>query len=172
MSVLLLNATYEPLAVIPHKRAISLLLRGRVEGVSQEIIPFTGSQTIFEIPQVLRLRRFVSVPQRGVSWSRLGIMRRDNYTCIYCGVRLGQLQRGRVLTKQEFTIDHIMPKSRGGANTWGNTACACTSCNNRKGDRLPHEANLKLSWEPKRPRVDYWVADGHVPEAWKLYLEV
>lgn len=65
-----------------------------------------------------------------------------------------------------------MPSSRGGRNSWGNTACACAKCNHRKGNRTPHEAGMKLLWEPKTPRVDYLVASGELPEAWKFYLEV
>jgi 5-methylcytosine-specific restriction endonuclease McrA len=77
-----------------------------------------------------------------------------------------------VLGKNDFTVDHLIPRSRGGKNTWGNTACACPLCNNRKGDRTPHEAGMVLRWEPKIPRVGYLVASGDVPAAWKVYLEV
>jgi 5-methylcytosine-specific restriction endonuclease McrA len=121
---------------------------------------------------VLRLRRYVRVPQRGVRWSRSGVMRRDGYRCIYCGIQAGETRGSRVLYKDAFTIDHLIPRSRGGKNTWGNTACACPTCNQRKGDRTPHEAGMTLLWEPKTPRVDYLVASGSVPAAWKVYLEV
>jgi 5-methylcytosine-specific restriction endonuclease McrA len=76
-----------------------------------------------------------------------------------------------VLERSNFTVDHIMPSSRGGKNSWGNTVCACPVCNHRKGNRTPHEANLKLLWEPKTPRVSYLVASGDIPAAWKVYLE-
>jgi 5-methylcytosine-specific restriction endonuclease McrA len=92
--------------------------------------------------------------------------------CGYCGRRPGDLQRGRRLSRRDYTIDHILPVSRGGKNTWGNTICACAACNQRKADRLPHEANMKLLWEPKRPRANYVVVSGEVPTAWKAYLEV
>ena len=172
MAVLLLNASFEPLSVIPKRRAISLMLRERVDAVSAESIPLQGGQSIVDIPSVLRLRRYINVPRRGARWSRRSIMLRDNYTCIYCGVSLGEMVRGKVMVRRDFTLDHIVPKSRGGRNSWVNTACACERCNARKGDRRPDEVGLKLRWEPKIPRVDYLVASGEVPDAWKIYLKV
>lgn len=170
MTVLLLNASYEPLRVIPQRRAVSLMLRGRVDAATDESIALRGTHDVFEIPRVLRLRKYVNVPRRGASWSRNGVFQRDAYTCAYCGIGLGQVQRGRVVTKQTFTIDHVVPRAKGGKNTWGNTVCACATCNNRKADKLPNEAGMKLRWEPKLPRVDYLVASGDVPDAWKLFL--
>jgi 5-methylcytosine-specific restriction endonuclease McrA len=102
----------------------------------------------------------------------MGVLRRDDFTCVYCGIKVGEAQRGAVLNRHDFTIDHIIPTSRGGKNTWGNTVCACPACNHRKGNRTPHEAGMPLRWEPKMPRVDYLVASGEVPEAWKVYLRI
>ncbi|MGB1250456.1 MAG: HNH endonuclease [Candidatus Promineifilaceae bacterium] len=171
-AVLLLNASFEPLRVIPFRRAVSLLMRDRVDAVSAETHNLPTASTIVEIPHVLRLRKYVNVPRRGVRWSRRNVFIRDNWTCIYCGVQLNDFHKGRVVARDSFTLDHIKPRSKGGKNTWSNTACACASCNQRKGARLPNEANMKLLWEPKRPRVDYLVASGDVPEAWKLYLTI
>ncbi|MEZ4618891.1 MAG: HNH endonuclease [Caldilineaceae bacterium] len=171
-AILLLNASYEPLAVIPARRALSLLLRERVDAVTDELVKISTTANDLSIPTVLRLRHYVRVPQRGVRWSRRGIMRRDGFQCIYCGVRVGETKSGAVITKADFTIDHVIPKSRGGRNTWGNTACACPSCNQRKGNRTPHEAGMPMLWEPKIPRVDYLVAMGEVPVSWKFYLEM
>ncbi len=170
--VLLLNASYEPLAVITLRRALSLMLRGRVEAASEEAVTLHGVSSSMRIPVVIRLRYYVNVPRRGVHWSRKAVLRRDRYTCAYCGARPGDRQRGKVLTKQDFTVDHILPISRGGKSVWGNTVCACAACNHRKGNRTPHEANMKLLWEPKTPRVSYLVASGEVPAAWKVYLEL
>jgi 5-methylcytosine-specific restriction endonuclease McrA len=171
-AVLLLNASYEPLAVIPARRALSLLLRDRVDAVTDEKVMVYSPTAGLTIPSVLRLRRYIRVPRRGVRWSRTGVMRRDGYECIYCGIHAGERRGNQVLHKEDFTIDHIIPRSQGGRNTWGNTACACPTCNQRKGDRTPHEAGMTLRWEPKTPRVDYLVASGSVPTAWKVYLEV
>jgi len=172
MAVLLLNASYEPLAVIPQRRAVALLLRGRVDAVTEEAVTIHGASTTLRIPTVIRLRRYINVPRRGARWTRRGVLQRDGYQCIYCGIQAGHSQRGKVLGKYDFTVDHLIPRSRGGKNTWGNTACACPLCNNRKQNRTPHEAGMTLRWEPKIPRVGYLVASGNVPAAWKVYLEI
>jgi len=171
-SVLLLNMSYEPLGVVTHRRALSLLLRGRVEAACEESLEMHGPSYILHIPRVIRLRRYINVPRRSVIWSRKAVLRRDRYTCGYCGAKIGDKRRGRVLDKGSFTVDHILPASRGGKNTWGNTICACAPCNQRKANRTPHEANMKLLWEPKTPRVTYLVASGDIPAAWKAYLEI
>lgn len=169
--VLLLNASYEPLSIIPQRRALSLLLRGRVDAATEDELTIRGSSTTLRIPTVIRLRRYINVPRRGARWSRRGVLQRDGYCCIYCGIQAGESQRGQTLAKPDFTVDHIIPRSRGGRNTWGNTVCACPVCNHRKGDRTPHEAGMPLRWEPKTPRVGYIVASGDMPAAWKVYLE-
>jgi 5-methylcytosine-specific restriction endonuclease McrA len=171
-NVLLLNATYEPLQMISIQRAVNLLLTGKVEAVEGIARQLRTPSTIFEVPSVIRLTRFVNVPQRNVSWSKRGILRRDGYTCIYCGLQPGQVKHGRPLTREDFTVDHIIPRSRGGRNTWGNTACACYTCNQRKGSRSAHDAGMKLLFEPKRPRVNYLVVSGNVPDEWKKYFRI
>lgn len=172
MAVLLLNASYEPLNVIPLRRAISLMLRERVDAATDDTLTVRSASDAFEIPIVLRLKRYVNVPQRGARWSRRAVFQRDQYTCIYCGITIGDKRGGSKLTLRSFSLDHIVPKSRGGRNSWVNTACACNRCNQRKGSRMPHEAGMRLLWEPKTPRVNYLVAAGEIPQAWKIYLEV
>lgn len=169
--VLLLNASYEPLSIIPQRRALSLLLRGRVDAATEDELTIQGISHTLRIPTVIRLRRYINVPRRGARWTRRGVLQRDGYRCIYCGRQAGESQKGQPLAKNDFTVDHIIPRSRGGRNTWGNTACACPVCNHRKGDRTPHEAGMPLRWEPKTPRVGYVVASGDVPASWKVYLE-
>ena len=149
-----------------------LMLRGRVDAATEDAVTIQGASNTLHIPTVIRLRRYINVPRRGARWSRRGVLQRDGYHCIYCGIEPGQPQRGQVLGKRNFTVDHIIPRSRGGKNSWVNTACACPACNNRKGDRMPHEAGMALRWEPKTPRVGYLVASGDIPAAWKIYLEV
>ena len=170
--VLLLNASYEPLAVVNQRRALTLLLKGRVEAASHETFEIHTVSNSLRIPTVIRLRRYINVPRRGARWSRKAVLQRDRFTCAYCGIRPGHKQRGQILAKNSFTVDHILPVSRGGKNTWGNTVCACPVCNQRKGTRMPHEAQMKLGWEPKTPRVSYLVAWGDVPSAWKIYFRV
>lgn len=171
MTVLLLNASYEPLSVIPKRRAISLMLRGRVDPASEDSLYIRTVSASIEVPHVLRLRKYVNVPRRGARWSRRAVFQRDNYTCVYCGIMLGDLRKGKPITRASFTLDHVLPKSRGGRNTWGNTVCSCASCNQRKDNKLPNEAGIKMLWEPKTPRVTYLVATGDIPDSWKIYLE-
>ena len=172
--VLLLNgSTWEPLSVITVPRAINLLLAEKAIMVEESGKFLRTVRKKFTIPSVIALRTYVNVPRRKAHWSRKGVLVRDNYTCIYCGVQPGQLQKNKVLAKGDFTIDHILPKSRNGRDTWTNTACACAACNHRKGDRLPNEAGMKLRWEPKTPRTSYLViALGTGPSVWKRYIEV
>jgi len=172
--VLLLNgSSWEPLAVISISRAINLILAGKAV-VIEETGRFLRTVTsTFPIPSVIALRRYINVPRRKAHWSRKGVLVRDNYTCIYCGVRLGETVRGKTLTKTDFTVDHVLPRSKGGKDNWTNTACACYACNHRKGDRLPNDVGMKMRWEPKTPRTSYLViAIGSGPDAWRHYIEL
>ncbi len=172
--VLLLNgSTWEPLAVISVQRAINLLLDEKAVVVEESGEFLRTVRDKFSIPSVIALRRYINVPRRHAHWSRKGVLVRDNYTCIYCGAQLGTLQRGKVLAKADFTIDHIVPRSKGGRDTWTNTACACSACNHKKGDRMPNDAGMRLRWEPKTPRTSYLViALGTGPATWKRYVEI
>jgi 5-methylcytosine-specific restriction endonuclease McrA len=170
--ILLLNASDEPLAVIGRRKAFSLIMRQCVIAACEESVEMQSVSRSFRIPTVIRLRYYVNVPRRDRSWSRRGVLQRDRYVCAYCGVRRGELQDGHALTVRDFTIDHVLPVSRGGGNTWSNTVCACWRCNQHKADRTPHEAKMPLRWEPKTPRVNYLVASGEIPAAWRMYFEL
>lgn len=172
--VLLLNgSTWEPLSIISIPRAINLLLSEKAVTVEDSGKKLRTVNSEFPVPSVIALRRYVNVPRRRAHWSRRGVLVRDNYTCIYCGLKPGEIQRGKLLSKSSFTVDHIVPKSRNGRDTWTNTACACESCNHRKGSRLPNEAGMRLLWEPKMPRTSYLViAVGSGPDVWKRYIEI
>ena len=171
--VLLLNgSTWEPLAIISVPRAINLLIAGKAIAVEQTGEFLRTVRTRFPVPSVIALRTYINVPRRKAHWSRKGVLLRDNHTCIYCGVQPGSIQKGKHLSRSDFTIDHIIPRSKGGRDQWTNTACACSRCNHRKGDRLHNEAGMRLRWEPKTPRTSYLVvAIGSGPDAWKRYIE-
>ncbi|MEQ8672155.1 MAG: HNH endonuclease [Aggregatilineales bacterium] len=171
--VLLLNgSTWEPLAVVSIPRAINLLIAGKAITVEDTGKFLRTVRDKFPVPSVIALRTYINVPRRRAHWSRKGVLTRDDYTCIYCGVRPGSLQKGKHLSKNDFTVDHIFPRSRGGRDQWTNTACACAKCNHKKGARLAHEAGMKLRWEPKTPRTSYLVvAIGTGPDSWKRYIE-
>jgi 5-methylcytosine-specific restriction endonuclease McrA len=112
-------------------------------------------------PSIIRLSHFVRVPYKKVVLTRKNIMRRDGYKCAYCG-------RGDLT----LTIDHIVPKARGGDDSWENLVSACTICNNRKGDRTPSEAGLSLLVRPFKPSHIMFIKNvvGRIDEKWKPYL--
>lgn len=170
--VLLLNGDYRPLCSITIPKAVNLLLADKVYPVEGVARILQTPRTKFEVPSVLVLKRFVNVPSRDKKWSRRGVLERDNYTCIFCGVKAGQKRnRTRNWRPRDFTIEHLNPVSRGGKSTWVNTACACSPCNHRKADRTAHEAGMKLLWSPRIPRTNYWVVGGNFPVEWKKYFE-
>lgn len=172
--VLLLNgSTWEPLSIITIPRAINLVLAGKAIVIEESGKFLRGVRQLYPVPSVIALRTYINVPRRRANWSRKGVLVRDGYICIYCGAKPGTLQRGKVLSKSDLTVDHILPRSRGGKDHWTNTACACYNCNHRKGNRLPNEAGMRLRWEPKTPRTSYLViAIGSGPDAWKQYIEI
>src|SRR5258707_12171533 len=150
--VLLLNgSSWEPLAIISVPRAINLVLAEKAVVIEQTGKFLRTVADNFPIPSVIALRTFINVPRRKAHWSRKGVLVRDNYTCIYCGIRPGDVLRNKVLTKSDFTVDHILPRSRGGKDNWTNTACACYGCNHRKGNKMPSEMGMRLAWGPKTP---------------------
>ncbi len=171
--VLLLNGhTWEPLSVISVPRAINLLLAEKAVVVEQTGDFLRTIREKYPVPSVIALRAYINVPRRQAHWSRRGVLVRDSYTCIYCKAQPGTPFKGKPLNKSDFTVDHIIPKSRGGKDTWGNTACACYQCNHRKGDRLANEAGMRMGWEPKTPRTSYLViAVGSGVDAWRRYIE-
>ena len=138
--VLLLNATFEPLAVVTAKRAIVLMLTGKAECVEATLdAAFHSESLTIPAPSVMRLSRYVRVPYRhAVPMTRAGVLRRDGRRCAYCG-------------KRADTIDHVVPRSRGGAHTWDNCVAACRTCNSRKADRLIEELGWKLAVTPRAP---------------------
>jgi len=135
--VLLLNASYEPLNICTWKRAVVLLLKGKAVQVEHN-----GKQLAENVPlpTVIRLQHYIKIPHKAVPLSRKNVMHRDKHTCQYCGKSGGDL-----------TIDHIMPRSRGGRDEWENVVVACLRCNVGKGSRTPDEANLTLRTKPLRP---------------------
>jgi 5-methylcytosine-specific restriction endonuclease McrA len=138
--VLLLNATFEPLAVVTAKRAVVLMLSGKAECVEAAVgSAFHSASLTLPAPSVMRLSRYVRVPyRRAVPMTRSGVLRRDGRRCAYCA-------------KRADTIDHVVPRSRGGAHSWENCVAACKSCNSRKADRLLEELGWNLGFTPKPP---------------------
>lgn len=159
-SALVLNATYEPLSVVSARRAICLVLLEKADIVEDDGTAIRSERTSLPAPIVIRLRYVVKVPfHRHASLSRRGVFARDNHRCGYCGAPAD-------------SIDHVMPRSRGGKNVWENVIAACRACNLRKRDRTPEEAGMRLDVAPRAPRELSWIAFAvpRVPEQWKPYL--
>ena len=162
--VLVLNATYEPLNVVSVKRAVILLLKEKAEIIEAAEAKLRSESFSLQVPLVIRLMYFVKIPRRiSLPVTRRGILSRDHYTCQYCGV---------MPPRKELTIDHVVPRSRGGKTTWENVVAACQKCNGRKGCRTPGEAHMKLQTKPERPRYLAVAAlnTTEIKAAWGKYI--
>lgn len=169
MRVLVLDALYIPVDVVSDRKAVDLLMRGVAEGVGESIASVLHTpRTAIYIPSVLRLTRYRGVHRKRLAWTRRGVLERDGYTCIYCGIKRGDWRHGRRITESDFTVDHIVPVSRGGKSTWTNTACSCRWCNLKKGDRLPEEVGMKLLWKPRAPVAR---VIGPIRPEWEMFLD-
>lgn len=159
--ILVLNAGYEPLGLASVKRAVILVMNGTAEVVEESGEFLRTPSRPYPIPSIIRLKRFVRRPPGRLALNRRNILRRDGYTCQYCGKRGGDL-----------TVDHVLPKSRGGRTVWENLVAACRSCNLKKKNRTPEEAGMRLARRPVAPRHSLLlVADlPSLPEAWRPYL--
>jgi 5-methylcytosine-specific restriction endonuclease McrA len=162
--VLVLNATYEPLSVVSVKRAVVLLLKKKAELLEATNAILRAANFSIPRPLVIRLMYFVKIPRRMyLPVTRRTVLSRDHYACQYCGIQP---------PRQLLTIDHIMPRSRGGQTSWENVVAACQKCNAKKGNRTPQEAEMPLLTEPKRPR--YLAIAGltsrEARQAWKKYM--
>ena len=161
--VLLLNVTYEPLTTVGLRRAVCLVLCGKAEVVHDDAegAVLHAASVALATPSVIRLSRYVRVPYRNrVPLTRAALMRRDNYRCAYCG-------------RRAKTIDHVVPRSRGGQHAWENCVASCTICNHRKADRLLDELGWTLAVPPAVPRGAHWRLVGTQHDGdpqWAAYL--
>lgn len=159
--VLVLNAGYEALGLASVKRAVILVMNGTAEVVEESGEYLRTPSRPYPVPSVVRLKRLIRRPPGRLALNRRNILRRDGYTCQYCGRHGGEL-----------TVDHVVPKSRGGRGTWENLVTACRNCNLKKKNRTPEEAGMRLAKRPAVPRNALLiVADlPRMPEAWRMYL--
>jgi 5-methylcytosine-specific restriction endonuclease McrA len=161
--VLVLNASYEPLQLISIRRAVVLLLQDKAELVEAAEQRLRARGISFEVPLVIRLMRYIKIPRRlRLPCSRRGVIARDRETCQYCGTQPG---------RAHLTVDHIMPRSRGGPTTWENVVAACRECNHRKGGRTPEEADMVLMTVPRQPQFVAFALLGELErhDVWKKY---
>jgi hypothetical protein len=167
MKTLLLNSDYQPLAFIPDKRAIKLLLKeDKVDVISLWTdVKYFHSSGFIELPAVLKLKNKIVRNFIKMVFSRSAVFKRDNYGCQYCR---------KSLTSTQVTIDHIIPKSRGGSNTFENCVAACHDCNEKKGSRLPHEIGMRLVKQPETP-AGYLVVSPQQENwhsSWNLFTNI
>lgn len=161
--VLVLNADFSPISVCTVQRAFLLTYLNKTELVS----PANGyklrsiSQS-FPMPAVIRLRKYVNVPYKGVNLTRQNVFKRDAFSCQYCGAI------------NDLTLDHVTPRSKGGRSSWNNLVTACKRCNTKKGDSLPQEAGIRLKTKPFRPSYIMFLRDfsGFHCEEWGPFLKV
>jgi 5-methylcytosine-specific restriction endonuclease McrA len=160
--VLVLNSTYEPMHVCSARRAVVLLLKGKAETVEAGPTVIHSERAAFAVPLVIRLLQYVRLPRaEGRRLSRRAILARDGFRCQYCG------------SARHLTIDHIIPRSRGGLTSWENVITSCAPCNVRKGACLPSEVGMSPSRKPRPPLPgDFVLASQRiVPDAWLPYLD-
>jgi 5-methylcytosine-specific restriction endonuclease McrA len=162
--VLVLNQSFEPLRLVSLRRAIVLLVQEKAEVVEAAEARLRAQHQAFAAPLVIRLVRYVAVGQRRrpLACSRRGVLIRDRETCQYCGATLG---------RAHLTIDHVLPRSRGGVTSWENCVAACSACNHRKGGRTPEEAGMTLRVAPLAPRYVAFALLGELSRhtVWQKY---
>lgn len=159
--VLVLNQNYEPLSVCRAQRAVVMVVLGKAEVVERYDAEIRSVSLSMPLPSVVRLQMYIRAPRRRVALTRRNVLRRDSFTCQYCGTRRGPM-----------TTDHVVPRSMGGGDSWTNLVCACVRCNNAKGNHTPKEAGMKLARPPRRPhrytQVTFW---STIPDSrWRPYL--
>ena len=157
---LVLNATYEPLCVVSHRRAVVLVLADKAVPVERTDRVLHSERVVVEVPSVVRLVRFVKVPYRNaVPLTRRAVFARDGGRCVYCNA-------------PATSLDHVVPKSRGGEHIWENVVSACGRCNHAKGDRAIHDLGWRLRRLPAAPTGPAWriLSTGRFHPSWEPYL--
>ncbi len=163
--VLVLNASYEPINVCAARRALVLVLKGVASAEEHSQAHARSARQAIPLPSVIRLLEYRRIPHQARALSRKNILMRDRYTCQYCL---------KTYPASEMTLDHVVPRSRGGESSWENLVACCYDCNNRKGNRTPEEAGMKLA---KMPRPFTLHTSRHLmrllaksDEQWRKYL--
>ena len=160
--MLVLNATYEPINVCTVRRAAVLILKAKAEVIEHGAWELHAESLTLPRPVVIRLVTYVRVPRdtHRRKITRRAVFARDNWACQYCGSR------------SNLTVDHVVPRSKGGISTWENIVASCAPCNRRKGDHLLRQVGMSLRRKPRRPspHIFIHVASPTIPAAWQAYL--
>ena len=161
--VLVLNATFEPINVCTVRRAAVLLLKDKAELIEHANWDLHAESLTLPRPVVIRLVSYVRVPRdtHRRKITRRAVFARDGWACQYCGSR------------SNLTVDHVVPRSKGGVSTWDNIVASCAPCNRRKGDALLRQVGMSLRCKPRRPHAHVFihVASPSIPAAWRAYLQ-
>ena len=159
--VLVLNQSYEPIQVCSARRAIVLVFRGRAEVIEALDLYVRTVSDRFPVPSVVRLGIYVRVAPRQLALSKKNVLKRDGHRCQYCGTRKGPM-----------TVDHVVPRTGNGRDTWENLVCACLPCNNLKGNQTPEQAGINLLRRPRRPSTVTSISQliGVPDRRWRPYL--
>ncbi|HEX4925985.1 MAG TPA: HNH endonuclease [Bdellovibrionales bacterium] len=164
----MLNASYEPLKIVGWQKAIILWFQGKVEVLEHHDVVVRSVRMTLRIPSIIRLKSYVQVRKKSaVRFSRENIYLRDGYRCQYCN---------QSFPPKDLTLDHVIPVSRGGRKEWTNIVTACRRCNQKKGNRSPHDAEMPLRTKPAMPQwlpqPELHVSASLTPDSWKVYLHV
>lgn len=160
--VLILNADYRAFSICSVYKAFLLVYMDKAEVLNKAKNVFLRTvDRSYEVPTVIKLYRYVNMPYKGVMLSRQNIFKRDGNKCVYCGA------------PRDLTLDHVIPKSKGGQTSWGNLVTACKSCNSKKGDFLPKDIGMELPFKPYKPSFVMFLRDfsGIGDESWHPYLQ-
>jgi len=159
--VLVLNQSYEPIMVIGAKRAIILILSEKVDALENYRELIHSAYLTLPLPSVIKLKQYARIRRKDIVLSRKNILKRDNHTCQYCGIR-----------SVPMTIDHIIPRQRGGEDSWYNLVAACVICNTRKGNGTPRESHMKLTKRARKPTMILHLQKfvKHFQGTWRPYL--
>jgi hypothetical protein len=162
MHVLVLNQDFSPIMICTVQRAFLLVYLNKAELISiQEDKKLRTINTTFPFPSIIRLDRYIPIPYKGVVLTRQNVLKRDNFECQYCGNR------------KDLTLDHLVPRSKGGRSTWTNLVTACKPCNSHKSDHSLEEVNFQLSKQPVKPSYLMFIRNTykHLNQDWLTYLE-
>ena len=159
--VLVLNQNYEPMSVCSARRAVVLLYLEKAEIIEKNHEMIHSVSCCIPMPSVVRLGRLIQAPRKRILLNRRNVIKRDDHQCQYCGT-----------TEGSVTVDHVLPKDRGGQDTWENLVCACVKCNTIKRNRTPREAGMVLLKKPRKPGYLFFIQHltGVCDDRWKPYL--
>jgi 5-methylcytosine-specific restriction endonuclease McrA len=162
---LVLDQGYQPLNIVSWKRAVTMLFEGKVEVIEEYDEDIRSVSITIKMPAVVRLLRALRWRRKGVKFSRINVMTRDGFRCQYCN---------RTLPVSDLNYDHVVPRSQGGKTAWENIVTACYTCNERKGNRTPEQAGMKLCRPPQKPRslpfVTFRIDTTCIPDAWASWI--